>query len=139
VADVIASREAIIQSGAARYRQASRQAVPARETEIAAFGAVNRMLNTAQDEAGRIRALGRNHELWSLLVKDLALAGNMLPDVIKGQLLSLGLWSMRYSTLAILQKLPIEPLIEVNRNIAEGLTMQGGAGANTPLAGPAIA
>jgi hypothetical protein len=31
---------------------------------------------------------------------------------------------MRYSTLAILHKLPLEPLIEVNRNIADGLAAQ---------------
>ena len=131
--------EAIIQSGAARYREASRQAVPARETEIAAFGAVNRMLESARDEPERIRALGKNHDLWSILVKDLALAGNMLPEPVKAQLLGLGLWSMRYSTLAILQKLPAEPLLEINRNIAEGLAMQTATADATPLAAPSVA
>lgn len=126
-------------SGAARYREASRQAVPPRETEIAAFGAVNRMLEGARDEPERIRALGKNHDLWSILVKDLALAGNMLPEPVKAQLLSLGLWSMRYSTLAILQKLPAEPLLEINRNIAEGLAMQTGTADAAPLAAPAVA
>jgi flagellar protein FlaF len=116
--------EATIHQGAARYRQASRQAMPARETEIAAFGATNRMLQSAADESARIRALGRNHDLWSMLVKDLALEGNRLPEPLKAQLISLGLWSMRYSTLAILNKLSVEPLIEVNRNIAEGLALQ---------------
>jgi flagellar protein FlaF len=133
------SREAIIQSGASRYRQASRQALPARETEIAAFGAVNRMLEAASDDGDRIRALGKNHDLWSLLVKDLALDTNRLPAPVKAQLLSLGLWSMRYSTLAIEKKLPIEPLLEVNRNIAEGLALQASNPAAAPMAGPATA
>jgi flagellar protein FlaF len=98
--------------------------MPARETEIAAFSAVNRMLQSAADETARIRALGRNHDLWSILVKDLALEGNRLPEPLKTQLISLGLWAMRYSVLATLNKLSVEPLVEVNRNIAEGLALQ---------------
>ena len=133
------TREAIIQSGAARYRQASRQALPARETEIAAFGAVNRMIEDAKDEADRIRALGKNHDLWSILVKDLALEGNKLPEPIKAQLIGLGLWSMRYSTLAMLKKLSAEPLLEINRNIAEGLALQAQNAGAVPLAAPATA
>jgi flagellar protein FlaF len=116
--------EAVIHSGASRYKQASRHSVPARETELAAFSMVNRLLETAGDEPNRIRALGRNHDLWSMLVKDLGLDGNGLPDPLKAQLVSLGLWAMQYSTLAILQKLSVAPLIEVNRNIALGLAAQ---------------
>jgi flagellar protein FlaF len=82
------------------------------------------MLQSAEDEAARIRALGRNHDLWSMLVKDLALEGNGLAEPLKGELIALGLWSMRYSTLAILNKLSVAPLITVNRNIAEGLALQ---------------
>jgi flagellar protein FlaF len=59
-----------------------------------------------------------------MLVKDLGRASNGLPDALKQQLISLGLWAMRYSTLAILQKLPVAPLLDVNRNIMEGLMMQ---------------
>ena len=132
-------REASIHPGAARYRQASREAVPARATEIAAFRAVIRLLESARDESERIRALGKNHELWSLLVKDLALAGNGLPEPLKAQLLGLGLWSMRYSTLAILQNLPVDPVVEINRNIAEGLAQQTGDDEAAPLSAPAIA
>jgi flagellar protein FlaF len=75
-------------------------------------------------------ALGRNHALWSTLVKDLALGSNQLPAPLKTQLLRLGLWSMRYSTIAILRNLALEPLIEVNRNILEGLQAQGSASAH---------
>ena len=96
-----------------------------RDTECAAFNMVNRELAAAQEGIPRIRALGRNHSLWSILVKDLALSENRLPDALKAELIGLGLWSMRYSTLAMTQKLAIEPLIEVNRNVAEGLLGQG--------------
>ncbi len=91
---------------------------------MAVFGAVIRGLEGATPGPSRIRALGHNHDLWSTLVKDMALASNRLPDALKSELIQLGAWSMRYSTLAILNDLPIEPLITVNRNIADGLTQQ---------------
>ncbi len=71
-----------------------------------------------------MRAVGRNHTLWSLLLKDLALAENRLPDSIKTGLITVGLWSMRYSTLALLKDLSLQPLIEVNRNVLDGLMAQ---------------
>ena len=83
-----------------------------------------RGLENIADEAARIRAIGRNHDLWAALIKDLALSSNALPETLKRELIALGQWSMQYSTLAILQKLPVQPMINVNRNIAEGLTTQ---------------
>ncbi len=116
-----------MRSGAAHYKKASQQTLSARETELAAFGNVTRCLEEADSTEKRIRALGRNHDLWSTLLKDLALEENRLPRELKTQLIGLGAWSMRYSTCAILQNIPIKPLIEVNRNIAEGLSMQRSA------------
>lgn len=77
----------------------------------------------------RVLALGRNHALWSILIKALAMESNPLPLVLKAQLIDLAAWSMRYSTLAILHHLPVAPLIEVNRNIADGLAAQVRGGA----------
>ncbi len=57
-------------------------------------------------------------------MKDIALENNLLPPEIKNNLITLGAWSMRYSTLAILQDLPIQPLIDVNRNVADGVAQQ---------------
>ena len=97
---------------------------PSKETEAAAFNLVTKDLEEISTSASRIRALGRNHDLWSLLVKDLALAENRLPAPLKAELINTGLWSMRYSTLAVLKDLPIEPLTTVNRNILSGLLEQ---------------
>ncbi len=91
---------------------------------MAAFAAVIRGLEEHKTERDRLVALGRNHELWSILIKALAGGANKLPDALKSQLMDLAAWSMRYSTLAILHNLPLAPLIEVNRNIAEGLAAQ---------------
>ena len=89
---------------------------------------VNRELVSCDKGVARVRALGRNHVLWSILVKDLASTDNRLPDTLKAELIGLGLWSMRYSTLAMAQALSPEPLIEVNRNVVEGLLAQGAIG-----------
>ena len=92
---------------------------------------VNRELEACTPGATRVMALGRNHMLWSILIQDLSLAENALPEGIKTQLVSLGLWAMRYSTLALLKDLPLEPLLEVNRNVAEGLDAQTAPGRRT--------
>ncbi len=89
---------------------------------------INREL-VASEGVARTRALGRNHSLWSILVKDLALAENGLPEGMKAHLIGLGLWAMRYSTLALLRDLPVQPLIDVNTNVLDGLMAQGGAAA----------
>ena len=85
---------------------------------------INRELESCTPGTSRTRAIGRNHTLWSVLVKDLSLADNGLPEGVKAQLIGLGLWSMRYSTLALLQDLPIDPLIAVNSNVLDGLMTQ---------------
>jgi flagellar protein FlaF len=112
-----------------RYQQASEQFASARDTELAAFAAVTRALEEDAPGMPRVRALGRNHALWSTLIKALAMDSNPLPQALKGQLIDLAAWSMRYSTLAILHPLPVGPLIDVNRNIAEGLAAQVRGGA----------
>jgi flagellar protein FlaF len=111
------------------------------ETEILAFGLCNARLSKAKDPRERIEALNKTHQLWSLLVRDLITVGNHLPEDIKAQLIDLGTWAMRYSILATIQDLPVQPLIDVNRNVADGLRAQVKATAlatPTPQAAEAI-
>lgn len=103
---------------------------------MAAFGAVIRNLQEAPPGPARIRALGNNHDLWSALVKDMAVASNRLPEALKTELIQLGAWSMRYSTLAILNGLPVEPLIAVNQNVADGIAQQKQPEASAATSGP---
>jgi len=105
----------------------------ARQTEIAAFSRINRELTTAATPAQRVRAIGRNHDLWSILLKDLGQSGNRLPTPLRDELMRLAVWSMRYSIQANLKGLPIEPLVTVNTNILEGLKLQA---ANAAPAAP---
>lgn len=98
-----------------------------RETEILAFGLCNARLSKASDARSRIDALHKTHQLWSLLVRDLASECNQLPGQLKTELLDLGLWAMSYSVAAIGGELPLGPLITVNQNILEGLRAQAQA------------
>ncbi len=91
---------------------------------MAAFAAINIRLSTASNEIDRVKALSRNHELWSMQLKDIALSSNPLPPVLKKDLTELGFFSMRYSTLAISRSLPVQPLVEINDQMIEGLRMQ---------------
>jgi len=105
-----------------------------RETEILAFGLCNDRLSKADTPRARVEALHKTHQLWSLLVKDLELPGNALPDKLKQQLMSLGIWAMIYSTRAIAENLQVQPLIDVNRDMIEGLHMQIGTSKPSPVA-----
>jgi flagellar biosynthesis regulator FlaF len=98
-----------------------------RETEILAFGLCNARLKACSDAASRIDALNKTHQLWSLLVRDLAGNANSLPESLKKQLVDLGFWAMGYSVAAMGRDLPVQPLIEVNQNILEGLRLQQAA------------
>jgi flagellar protein FlaF len=69
--------------------------------------------------------LSKTHQLWSMLVRDLACEGNRMPDQLKQELIDLGFWAMRYCVLAVSKGLDLEPLISVNQNILEGLRAQG--------------
>ncbi len=113
-----------MRKGAALYLARSKTSINPQETEIALINLINRELATANTSAERIRAIGRNHDLWSTMLKDLSQSGNRLPAPLKRQLIDLAIWSMRYSILATLKNLDIQPLLDVNTNILEGLQAQ---------------
>ncbi len=110
--------------GARQYQRAAATAISPRGTEIAAFAAINARLTEAETETDRIKALNRNHELWSVLLKDIALSSNALPEILKQDLMKLGVFSMHYSTVAISQRLPVQPLVDINDSMIEGLRQQ---------------
>ena len=95
-----------------------------RETEILAFGLCNDRLAKAHTSPDRIDALHKTHQLWSLLVRDLASTDNALPVDLKRQIATLGLWAMHYSTQARFSDLPLTPLIDVHNNMIDGLKNQ---------------
>ena len=108
------------------YQQASARAESPREAEYRLFGQVTRALIEAaalepSDLRGRIDALDWNRRLWSTLGSDCAAQGNQLPDSLRASIISLSIWVGKHTSAVIRREEEIEPLIDVNRMIMQGL------------------
>lgn len=103
-----------------RYNRTSLVQTP-RESEAMALRLASRRLREASNRKSMNLALGLNHDIWSIIFRDLNNAQNRLTGDLKADCMRLALWSLNYSTRAILSDLPAGPLIEVNDSLAEGL------------------
>ncbi len=65
--------------------------------------------------------LFRNREMWGAFGSACGARGNMLPDTLRASIVSLSLWVDRYTSDVIAGRDAIEPLIDVNRQVLEGL------------------
>ncbi|MCG7392027.1 flagellar biosynthesis regulator FlaF [Microvirga sp. ACRRW] len=60
--------------------------------------------------------------LWTFMIKDLGHPDNALPDKLKGQLISIGLWVMKETDLIIRgESKSLAALIDINILIKDGL------------------
>jgi flagellar protein FlaF len=81
----------------------------------------------AADQAGAksreaVEALLFVRKLWAILVEDLAKAENDLPQRLRADLISIGLWVMREAEQIRLEKSEnFKGIIEVSKTIHEGL------------------
>jgi flagellar protein FlaF len=107
------------------YQRAATQAESPRELEYRAFGQVTANLVRAKENGANLgtlaEALDANRRLWNVLSADCAVPENQLPLALRGQIISLAMWVARYSSDVLRQGADIEPLIEVNRTMMEGL------------------
>lgn len=122
--------------GSTQYDRSAAKSVPPRELEASAFAFVNRLLESASENQERIVALGRNHRLWSLLLTDIGLSSNALPPILKKDLVSVGGWSMSYSIAAMGREIPLQPLIDINRDMIEALSLNTAARESATVAPP---
>lgn len=108
------------------YQRAATQAESPRELEYRAFGKITAELVRAKDlpstDVGALaEALEANRRLWHVMSGDCALPDNALPAPLRAQIISLALWVARYSGEVLREGADIDPLIEINRTIMEGL------------------
>jgi flagellar protein FlaF len=107
------------------YQRAATQADEPRELEYRAFGQVTAALVRVRDEkpplGAIVEAVDANRRLWNMLSADCAVPQNQLPLALRGQIISLALWVARYSSEVLRNGADIDPLIEVNRTMMEGL------------------
>ena len=97
-----------------------------REREYELFGRAIKLMREAEGSPPQsremIEAVVSVQRLWTYLIKDLGHPDNGLPDKLKGQLISIGLWVMRESDRVVRgQQTSLEALIDINTMIQEGL------------------
>ena len=112
------------------YQQAATRAENPREMEYRLFAQVTRALMDAAkldptDLRGRMDALDWNRRLWSTLATDCGQPDNAMTPQLRASIISLSIWVGKHTTLVIKREEEIEPLIEINRMIMQGLA--GGA------------
>ena len=116
------------------YQQAATRAESPRDMEYRLLAQVTKALMDAaaldRSEVGkRADALDWNRRLWSTLGADCADPDNQLPAPLRASFISLSIWVNKHTSLVIRNKEEIEPLIDVNRMIMQGLASQGDAAA----------
>ncbi len=114
------------------YRKAAAANAGPRDAEYHAFAEATRRLMAAA-EAGRadlkplIEAVHLNRELWGALATDCADERNALPSDTRARIIALARWVAIYSSDVMQRRESLEPLIDVNRIIMEGLAVQPAA------------
>ena len=109
------------------YQRAATQADTPRELEYRAFGQVTAGLVRVKEQANTHKgplaeALDANRRLWNILSADCSVPENKLPIGLRAQIISLGLWVSRYSSEVLREGADIDPLIDINRTMMEGLS-----------------
>lgn len=107
------------------YQDAQKIAEDPRHIEYRLFGEVTRALMEVRDTNAKgaklIEALDWNRRVWKAFEDDCASEQNQLPMPVRAQIISISMWVTRYTRQIVRQKKPIDPLIDVNRNIMQGL------------------
>jgi len=111
------------------YQDAQRVTEDPRATEYRLFGQVTGALIDAQKRGTRggplAEAVDWNRTLWRTLAADCMDDRNALTQDVRAKIVSLSLWVSKYSKQVTREGASLEPLIEINRTIMQGL--QGAA------------
>jgi flagellar protein FlaF len=116
------------------YHQAATRAENPRETEYRLFAQVTLALMEAAkcdptDVRGRIDALDWNRRMWSVLGTDCSDPDNGLPAPLRASIISLSIWVGKHTSAVIRREEDIQPLIDINRTVMQGLAGGGSAAA----------
>ena len=116
------------------YQQAASRAESPRDTEYRLFAQVTLALMAAakadpNDISGRIDALDWNRSVWTVLLNDCSSANNHLPPQLRASIISLAIWVGKHTSAVIRRQEEIQPLIDVNRLLMQGLAPNASAAA----------
>ena len=108
------------------YQRAATRSENPRETEYRVFATVTANLVRAAEQ-GRadvgvlVQAIHDNRRLWSIFAADCAQPTNALAETTRAQIISLALFVDRQCSAVLREGAEIEPLIDINRSMMEGL------------------
>ena len=107
------------------YQSAQTKTEDPRATEYRLFGQVTGALLTAKEANASgtplVEAVDWNRRLWRTLAADCMDDRNSLTQDVRAKIISLSLWVAKYSRSVTREKAPLDPLIEINRTIMQGL------------------
>ena len=107
------------------YQNTQRITENPRAMEYRIFGRITGALIDAQKSGAKpgplAEALDWNRRLWRTLADDCLDDRNKLSKEIRATIVSLSLWVAKYSKRVTREGAPIDPLIQVNRTIMQGL------------------
>lgn len=107
------------------YQRARRMTENPRAAEHRLMSQVTGELMSARDAglsgAALMPALHRNRELWRAFVTACGMPGNGLPHEVRAGIISLGLFVDRFTSSVIAGDEPLDELIDINRQIMDGL------------------
>jgi flagellar protein FlaF len=107
------------------YQNTQRAAETPREIEYRLFGQVTGALieaHKSQASGGSlVDAIDWNRRLWRALAADCGSDANQLSREVRAKIVSLSLFINKYSKQVMRNGASVEPLIEINRSIMEGL------------------
>jgi flagellar protein FlaF len=116
------------------YQQTANRTADPRDIEFRLFAEVTKDLMAAQKAEKHeikmvVEALDKNRRVWSALAMDCAQPGNALPEDTRAGIISLSMFVSKHTSVASRDRDEIETLIEINRNIMQGLA----AAKNLPM------
>lgn len=110
------------------YQQAVKVTEDSRGTEFRLFADVTRALMEAgplpRSDRRVISAIDWNRQMWSTLALDCANGDNKLAQGLRAQIVSLSIWVAKYSSRVMREGAPVDPLIDINRTIMQGLAQR---------------
>lgn len=107
------------------YQKTQKITESPREAEYRLFGQVTHALKSIQNvdrnDSRVIDALDWNRRMWTVLASDCSSDENALADKLRAQIISLSIWVSKHSSEVMRGKADVEPLIDINTTIMEGL------------------
>jgi flagellar protein FlaF len=112
------------------YQNIQRVVEDPRATEYRLFGQVTGALLDAKTSNAQgvplIQAIDWNKRMWRTLAADCMDDRNALTEDLRAKIISLSLWVSKYSRRVTREKAPLDPLIEINRTVMQGLQSSAG-------------